>query len=68
LTPPQLARVFQPFYTTKELGHGLGLATSRSLIRGLGGELLAANRDGGGARFTVRLPLAGAMRPNGEGS
>jgi len=59
---PDPSRVFEPFYTTKELGAskglGLGLSISYGLIGSFGGELSCANRDGGGAVFTIRLPLA----------
>jgi signal transduction histidine kinase len=51
-----LARLFQPFTTTG--GTGLGLYLSREAARRLGGELAAENRPGGGARFTLSLPLA----------
>lgn len=54
-----LSRMFEPFVTTKERGTGLGLAVSRRIIQQHGGELLAANCQGGGATFTVRLRLAG---------
>lgn len=54
------ARVFEPFVTTKPGGMGLGLAISRSLLRAQGGELEYRQADGaGGARFVLRLPLAG---------
>ena len=56
------ARVFEPFYTTKELGTskglGLGLSISYGLIGSFGGQLEAENHPEVGAIFTVRLPLA----------
>lgn len=52
-----LARVFQPFYTTKEVGRGtgLGLAISYSLIRGSGGTLRVESELGRGTIFTISL-------------
>lgn len=49
-------RIFQPFATTKENGLGLGLVISRDIMRDLGGDLTVAP-GGGGARFTMRIPL-----------
>jgi signal transduction histidine kinase len=51
-----LSRLFEPFFTTKEKGTGLGLAVSRAIARAHGGDIAAANRPGGGAQFTLRLP------------
>lgn len=56
ITETVLSRMFEPFVTTKERGTGLGLAVSRSIVEGHGGMLLAANRETGGAIFTVELP------------
>ncbi len=53
-------RLFDPFYTTKELGKGtgLGLSICYGIVREHGGEIIAANRQGArGAVFTVKLPL-----------
>lgn len=57
-----LARVFEPFYTTKKSGQGLGLGLSIShrIIESLNGQLSAANHPGGGAVFTLTLPLCDA--------
>ncbi|NCT82239.1 MAG: sensor histidine kinase [Comamonadaceae bacterium] len=54
------ARLFEPFFTTKRRGEGLGLglSISASIANALGGSLQGGNRDGGGAQFTLRLPLA----------
>lgn len=53
-----LDRIFEPFYTTKGDGIGLGLSISRSIIQSHGGQLDAiSDADGGGATFRVRLPL-----------
>lgn len=54
-----LAHLFEPFYSTKEagVGLGLGLAISRDIAREAGGELSADNHPDGGACFVLRLPL-----------
>ncbi len=57
------AQLFQPFYTTKSDGMGLGLAICRTVIESHGGRLWAEPREGGGTCFHFRLPLAGDTRP-----
>jgi signal transduction histidine kinase len=53
-----LSRIFEPFYTTKEVGKGtgLGLAIAYGIVQEHGGQILAANHPDGGAMFTVDLP------------
>jgi two-component system sensor kinase FixL len=53
----QLERVFEPFYTTKVGGLGLGLAISHSIITAHGGRLWATNRSDRGAAFHFTLPI-----------
>ena len=55
--PEQLERVFQPFFTTKAHGIGLGLPISRRLVEDHHGHLLVESPPGYGATFTIRLPL-----------
>ena len=57
--PAEIAqRLFEPFFTTRADGLGLGLNICRSIVESMGGELLARNRDDGvtGAVFEIRLP------------
>jgi len=55
--PPEVrAHLFEPFFTTRDGGTGLGLFLSAELARRLGGELRHVARPEGGARFEVRLP------------
>ena len=51
------ARIFEPFFTTKSDGSGLGLAISHEIVANHDGTLTAASRPGGGAVFTVTLPV-----------
>jgi len=51
-----LARVFEPFYTTKERGSGLGLAIVNRIVESHRGKIGVASETGRGTRFTVQLP------------
>lgn len=61
-----LGRVFQPFFTTKEVGRGtgLGLSVARRIVEVHGGEIDVVSRPGEGAAFRVRLPV----QPPSEGA
>jgi two-component system, NtrC family, sensor histidine kinase HupT/HoxJ len=54
-------KMFEPFFTTKTVGEGtgLGLWISYAIAREHGGSIAAVNREGGGAQFTLRLPVGG---------
>ena len=59
---PEPERMFDPFYTTKEVGAsegmGLGLSISYGIVKSFGGEISGRNRPEGGAEFTVELLAA----------
>lgn len=55
-TAEAMQRAFDPFYTTRPRGSGLGLAVCRKIAHGCGGRISAANADGGGAVITVLMP------------
>jgi two-component system sensor histidine kinase HydH len=56
-TEEAIKKAFDPFYTTRPTGSGLGLAVCRKIAEGCGGKISAANTDGGGAEITVLLPF-----------
>ncbi len=51
-----IGHIFEPFYTTKPDGLGIGLSVSRGLIEAHGGEIAVHSREGEGATFEIRLP------------
>jgi len=55
----KLPRVFEPFFTSKQNGMGLGLPISRTIIEAHGGNIQAKNDPDGGAIFCFTLPMAG---------
>jgi len=58
IPPDVLARVGEPFFTTRAQGTGLGLHLSRQLVQGAGGTLELSSRPGAGTTLQVALPLA----------
>jgi two-component system NtrC family sensor kinase len=65
ISPENLTRIFDPFYTTKENGTGLGLSTSYGIIASHQGEIHAQSQVHRGTCFTIRLPL-GHKRVNNQ--
>ncbi|BBO34817.1 sensor histidine kinase [Lacipirellula parvula] len=55
--PREATRIFEPFYSTKETGMGLGLAVSQRIVRSHGGELALGRGDYSGAVLVIELPL-----------
>ncbi|HEV2965662.1 MAG TPA: sensor histidine kinase KdpD, partial [Chthoniobacterales bacterium] len=65
LAPGEENKVFEKFYRgprTRPGGLGLGLSIARQLVETHGGTIVAHNREGGGARFSIQLPIGETMR------
>ena len=53
----KLKEVFEPFFTSKAEGMGMGLSIARTIVEAHNGRIWAENQQGGGASFRIRLPL-----------
>lgn len=58
ISPEDISRVFEPYFTTKSGGSGLGLLIVRRIIRAHGGEVVIESAQGRGVTLTIRLPRA----------
>jgi two-component system sensor kinase FixL len=59
IAPEDITKIFDPFYTTKRTGTGLGLSVTYGIIREHGGTVDVASRPGAGTTFTVEFPVPG---------
>jgi signal transduction histidine kinase len=57
ITPENLARIFDPYFTTKTRGSGLGLAIARRIVDAHGGTITVFSEAGQGCRFEIALPI-----------
>jgi signal transduction histidine kinase len=58
IAPENIEKIFNPFFTTRAKGAGLGLAYVSQAIQAHGGVISAENRIGGGALFRVEIPVS----------
>ena len=61
MSPKTQARVFDPFYTTKEAGRGLGLAAAQGIVMNHGGAITLDSTEGKGTTFSIVLPPAASL-------
>lgn len=52
-----IEKIFDPFFSTKEMGSGLGLSVCKSLVKEHGGDILVESKTGNGSRITVQFPV-----------
>jgi signal transduction histidine kinase len=57
ISPEDMAHIFDPYFTTRRTGTGLGLPISKNIIEGLGGTLAVSSRRGEGTQIRIELPL-----------
>lgn len=68
IDPALTTKIFDPFYTTKSTGLGMGLAICKSIIADHGGEISCNSQNGQGSTFIFTLPLNGSERPSEMGN
>jgi signal transduction histidine kinase len=62
IEPRNLARLFQPFFTTKKSGLGIGLSVAERIVKAHSGRIWAENRPNGGAIFHLALPAVNGKK------
>ncbi len=65
IRPEHMERLFEPFFSTRHTGTGLGLSTAYGIVKEHGGRIWAENLPGDGPTFIVELPFAAPMPPTG---
>jgi len=64
ISPENLERIFDPYFSTKEEGSGLGLATAYSIIHKHGGEITVSSEPGEGTEFIIYIPASDKKLPD----
>jgi signal transduction histidine kinase len=60
IAPEHMAHIFDPYFTTRRAGTGLGLPISKNIVEGLGGTLSVRSQPGAGTEIRIELPLVSA--------
>ncbi len=60
ISPEHMAHIFDPYFTTRRAGTGLGLPIAKNIVEGLGGSISVTSRAGQGTDITIDLPLPAA--------
>jgi signal transduction histidine kinase len=58
IAPDLVSRIFEPFFSTKDEGSGLGLSISHSIVEAHGGQIDVQSQPGVGTEFRISLPMA----------
>ena len=58
IPPETLPKIFEPFFSTKRTGSGLGLPTTKRIVEAHGGTIAVESEVGKGTKFTLRFPVA----------
>ncbi|MHA1730641.1 MAG: ATP-binding protein [Promethearchaeota archaeon] len=66
IPPENLSKIFDPYFTTKEKGHGLGLAVCYNIVKKHGGDIRVESKVGRGTRVTVLIPAVEDESPGAE--
>jgi len=66
IPPDKAEQIFEPFFTSKAGGMGMGLSIARTIVESHRGRIWAENRSGGGAIFRFRVPLASVVARRSE--
>ena len=61
IAPSDLAHIFDPYFTTKRGGTGLGLPIAKNIVEGLGGTISVTSAPGRGTEIRIDLPFDGAQ-------
>jgi signal transduction histidine kinase len=56
ITPENMAHIFDPYFTTRRAGTGLGLPIAKNIVEGLGGAVTVSSRVGHGTTIRIDLP------------
>jgi two-component system NtrC family sensor kinase len=64
ISSEDLARIFDPYFTTRRAGTGLGLPITKNIIEGLGGTISVSSRVGEGTEIRIDLPLQPPAAPD----